>query len=281
MPSIKLNSYAKLNLTFDIVGKLPDGYHRIESIMHLIDLCDEIELSEIKENKVKLRCDLKELENNKNLAYKFAMLLKKKFKINIGAEIKINKKIPIGSGLGGGSSNSATVLLGLNKLWGLGLPNFALMTLASELGSDVPFFLLGGTAYAYNRGESVERVDFNGRFMFLVITTDIRIDTKNAYQLVDIKKTGRKFATQRMLRAINENKSITEFLHNDFEQFIFQKYPELSKIKEDLIKNGAENSGLTGSGSAVFGIFRDKGKLEKAYRILKKLYKYVLITFSK
>ena len=280
MDNLTLKAHAKLNLTFDILGKMENGFHKIESVMHEISLHDVVELRELKGDKIKLICNIKQLENEKNIVFKSAKLLKEKFNVKKGVEIKIDKNIPVGGGLGGGSSDAACVLKGLNRLWGLNLSNLVIINLAAEIGTDVPFFINGGTAFAFNKGEMIEKVEFGKKLNFIIINKGIKVDTKYAYSIVDVSKTGEMKATQKMLEAIKSNKNISGLLHNDFEQIIFPRYPEIEKAKEDLIKQGADNALLTGSGATVFGIFSDKGKIKNAFEILKKKYSFVYLSQS-
>ena len=136
-----INSYAKINLFLKIGRKLKSGYHNIQSVMQRIELMDKLSIDTINEDKIIVGCTNKELENEKNLAYKMALSLKNKYKVKHGANIFIEKNIPLEAGLGGGSSNAATVLLSLNKLWGLKLKERQLVEISSKVGSDVPFFI--------------------------------------------------------------------------------------------------------------------------------------------
>ncbi len=281
MPKINLQAHAKINLTLDIFGKLPDTYHKIETIMHEISLCDEISIEELHEDKVLLNCSDKALENKNNLVYRAATLLKEKFNVEKGVKIMLIKRIPVGAGLGGGSSDGACVLKGLNEFWNMKLSNLALSTLAGDLGSDAPFFISGRTAFAFHRGEIVEQVDFRDKLNLLVINPCIHIDTKTAYAMVDLNKTGRKKSTERFLNAVQNRKQYIDFLHNDFEDFIFEKYPEIKTIKKSLLDNGALSALMSGSGSTVFGIFESVQKLNRAYEKLRNQWKIVVKAKSK
>ncbi len=279
MKSISINSTAKINLTFDILGKLDDGYHKIETLLHEISISDEVILEEIKEDKIIVECSIMELSGEKNIAYKTAKLLKDKLGIKKGVRIKIKKNIPVGAGLGGGSSNAANILKGLNELWNLNLTNLMLMSFAQELGTDVPFFIVGGTAFGYNHGEMLERVNLNEKFKLILIKPEISVETKSAYSLADAHaiKLEKSNSTQKALKAIAEKKPIINLLHNDFEEVIFSKYPDIKEIKNTLLDNGASASLMTGSGSCVYGIFPDDKIRMKAYEKLKSRYPVVLL----
>ena len=153
---LNLKAYAKINLTLEVISKRLDGYHEITSVFQTISLHDEIKLAH--SNSISIECSFKQLNNTSNIAIKAASILKKYTGTNKGVKITLNKYIPISAGLGGGSSDAATILLGLNHLWELGLSNNQLVELASELGSDVPFFLQKGTALVQGRGERVQRL---------------------------------------------------------------------------------------------------------------------------
>ncbi|MBU1998889.1 MAG: 4-(cytidine 5'-diphospho)-2-C-methyl-D-erythritol kinase, partial [Candidatus Omnitrophica bacterium] len=156
---LTLNSYAKLNLYLEVLKKRPDKYHDLNTLFERITLCDRISLKPLEDSLIRVYCTDKQLQENprKNLAYLSAMLLRKRFRIKNGVEIRIEKNIPVGSGMGGGSSNAATVLLGLNMLWGLGLTKYELAAIGAKIGSDVPFFIYDVPfALGKGRGERIQ-----------------------------------------------------------------------------------------------------------------------------
>jgi 4-diphosphocytidyl-2-C-methyl-D-erythritol kinase len=175
-------SYAKINLGLEVLYKRTDGYHEINTLFHQICLADIIDIEP--HNSIKINCipDLG-IQQEQNLAFKACKLLQNNYDCKLkGAEIKIKKNIPTGAGLGGGSSNASTVLKGLNSMWNLNLSDTTLLDLAKELGSDVPFFIKGGTAIGKGRGEVLEFVDFKLPYHILLIFPEVKISTKVAYE---------------------------------------------------------------------------------------------------
>ena len=281
-----INSYAKINLSLEIGRKLSNNYHQINSVFRQIGLHDKISIKKLKKDKIIIKSNIKNIENKDNLAYKAASLLKKRYKIKDGIEIKIDKNIPLQSGLGGGSSNAASTLTALNSLFDLKLDKDELMKLASKIGSDVPFFIEGKTCLVSGIGDKVKKID-SLNLNFVLIKPDIGIPTKLAYNEYDkhienntkIKKENK---TKKLAEALKQKniEKIAENLHNDFEPVIIRKYPIIKKIKNDLIKNSALNALMSGSGSAVFGIFKDKNEAETAFEKLKEKYNFVYLSVS-
>lgn len=277
---IKLNSFAKLNLFLQVGKKLPNNYHEIKSIMQQINLSDILKFKKLNEDKIIIKCNLKELENNGNICYKAALLLKNKFNIEEGIEINIEKNIPIGSGLAGGSGNAAATLKALNEMFELNLNEDKLIEIGKQLGSDVPFQIIGGTVLVEGTGEELTKLNPLENINVLLISPNINISTKWAYEEFD-KVNNQKGSNNfdKMLKGIKEGNlnGISENLYNDFEEIIFNSYPEIKKIKEDLIKNNALNALMSGSGSSVFGLFENEESIKKAYENLKSKYKNVFL----
>lgn len=235
---LKLKAPAKINLGLSILGKLPNGYHLVKTIYTQISLFDLIELEDINEDKI-------DFKDKSNLVWQAANLVKEKYKIKKGVRISLEKKIPMGSGLGGGSSDAAAVLKGLNELWQLNLSQKELINLGKELGSDVAYQIVGGTKMEVQGGsEAGEFIDLGkviGGFV-VVCAPKIFIGSKEAYAQVEYDKIGK-----------------DEVLwHNDFEIWTLEKYPQIRAIKEFMLKNGAVHSLISGKGAAVFGWFKDK-----------------------
>ena len=181
-----INSYAKVNLYLKIGKKLSSGYHNIQSVMQKIELSDSITIEPLSEDRIIVECTNKELENENNLAYKAALLLKKKFKVTNGVKIFIEKNIPIEAGLGGGSSDAATALLNLNKLWGLKLKERQLIELAAQIGADVPFFIGEQAALVEGIGDMIKNIKKSFSINIVLINPGFRISTKWAYSAFDI-----------------------------------------------------------------------------------------------
>ncbi len=275
-------SYAKINLFLKIGRKLSSGYHNIQSVMQRIELNDNITIEPIDEDKVIVECTNKELENENNLAYKAAWLLKKKFKINNGVKIFIEKSIPLSAGLGGGSSDAATTLLNLSKLWGLRLKERQLIKLAGELGSDVPFFVGGNAALVEGIGNQVKRLKKSFSINIVLINPGFRVSSKWAYSAFDRQKPKIKTKADihNLTRAIEKKaiKEIANNLYNDFEPIVEKKYKVVNEIRTNLLRNDALNASISGSGPTVFGIFNSIYEAREAFFKIQYDYPFVFLT---
>ncbi len=272
MQRISLLSPAKINLRLEIISKREDGYHEIETIFHKINIFDEISLETTSDHKIALTVDDPSIPADKtNLVYKAASLLFKSIGINPGIKIDLRKKIPSGAGLGGGSSNAAITLIGLNRLLNLKLANKKLKEIAFQLGADVPFFLTDSTtASASGIGEKIKNIETNDKMWFLVIFPGFTVSTAWAYKSFSkynlLTKSTKNNIINNYKTDINTVKSL---LYNDFESVVNNRYPEVTVIKEQLIKTGAQGTLLSGSGSSVFGIYPDKKSALKASSSIK------------
>ncbi|MEK6647106.1 MAG: 4-(cytidine 5'-diphospho)-2-C-methyl-D-erythritol kinase [Candidatus Firestonebacteria bacterium] len=270
---------AKVNLFLEILNKRKDGYHNIRTIFQTINLFDILYLKESSSG-IKLHCTDSSIPNdNRNLAYKSAKLLINKLKIKRGVSILLEKNIPVGAGLGGGSSDAAAVFHGLNKMWELGLNNNELINMARDIGADVPFFITGGTALGSGIGDKLKKLKEMPESFFILVKPDFNISTEFAYNLVDKnKKTKNKLTINgyynKILNSFKKGdiKAIAGNLYNDFEDVIFEKKPVLTAIKEMLIKTGGIGALMTGSGSAVYAIVESQ---KEALRIQKQMRKNV------
>lgn len=272
MKKIEIYSYSKINLTLNILGKRQDGYHNIETIMQSINLTDRIFIKEEKEG-IKVKCNHSQVPiDAQGLAYRSAEKILNRYKITKGVKIEIDKKIPLASGMAGGSANSASILVGINKLFTLSLSNEDLRGIGEELGMDVPFCIQNGTALAYHRGEKVAPLSpVNPQLWIIIINPGFEIPTKWAYNNLDLSLIKReKNNTKAMLEALKEGEArgIAKNLFNSFEELIIKKYPEIGKIKDRLIEEGALGALMSGSGPTVFGVAQNK---EQAFKICKKL----------
>ena len=258
---------AKLNLTLEVLGKRPDGFHEIRSVLQTIDLCDTLHFGT--GQGISFQCDMPGWSAEESLVSKAASLLQEVAGGSQGASIKIEKRIPLMSGLGGDSSDAAAVLRGLNELWGLGLPQEKLPGLAAQLGSDASFFLQGGMALVEGRGERVSPLpslpniwvvlvvpDVPGKAgktarMYQSLTAPHYTDGKITEKLVDVIKGGGEFNTS--------------MLFNTFENIAFDDFNIRRAYVEHLIKLGAPNVHLAGSGPALFTMFKNKTQAEDLY----------------
>ena len=271
MPTLVGQAPAKINLGLKIVGRRPDGYHELRTVFQTISLADRLAVSYVRRRstEVTLRCNDPALENEDNLAYRAAkdLLAAKRWAGHI--KIDLEKRIPHGSGLGGGSSDAAAVLLALEQLLRPTPPRELLFEIAARLGSDVPFFLVGGTAVGIGRGEEVYPLPDGRRHWALVLAPPIRISTADAYRRLRLPR--RSSLTVKNRQPIIDGfysrvcasergglHGLAAVLPNDFEDVIFQAFPDLQQWKSRLSKAGAFATMMCGSGAALFGLFSDR-----------------------
>jgi 4-diphosphocytidyl-2-C-methyl-D-erythritol kinase len=257
IPLIMFRAYAKINLGLLVHDRKTDGYHGIETVFHLIDLFDELNIEE--SPIVEIVClDPAIPTDEKNLCHRAVMMLKDHLRTSKGARITLTKNIPVGAGLGGGSADAALVLRELPRIWGMNINRSALEMLALRLGSDVPYFLRPGTARARGRGELLEYFQLNLPFTILISFPNIFVSTKWAYSRIDeLRPQGQAAASRSPLARVIHPGNICEHLANDFEPIVFETYPVVRQIKETMLRSGATCASLSGSGSSVFGLFAD------------------------
>jgi 4-diphosphocytidyl-2-C-methyl-D-erythritol kinase len=290
-----LQARAKLNLTLKILGLRPDGYHNIESVVQSIDLCDRVSLRTCapvlaggsdEEADIKVTCnDLSIPTGRGNLAVEAVIALAKFAGLKASVEINMEKGIPIAAGLGGGSADAAAILIGLNRLWKLGLGTQELMAVGESLGADIPFCVSGGTGIIQGKGERIELLPTPDNLWFVIVTLADRISTAQAYARFDqlAETTGAYDAgscetevnvtdvTSRMVRALRSGKvqDIADGLTNDLERCAISIVPSIIRVKEALIAAGAVGVGMSGSGPTVFGIADSRAKAEAISASLK------------
>jgi 4-diphosphocytidyl-2-C-methyl-D-erythritol kinase len=265
--TIHLRAFAKINLGLKILFKRPDGYHEIRTIFQTISLHDHLRLTLGPDSQISVECaDLSVPTDQHNLIYRACEMWKAERGWKGGVRAKLEKAIPAGSGLGGGSSDAAATLLGLERLTGDRLNFSARYRLASALGSDVPAFLFGGRVLGCGRGEEVYPLVDIPRKHCLVIRPPFPISTAEAYQ-----EAGRKLTSSDSGFKLNAFGVWSQFplndwgpAENDFEEVVFAKWPELGEVKDQFIRAGAETASLTGSGSAIYAIFDSARQLTQA-----------------
>ena len=264
---LKFKTPAKVNLGLHVHGKREDGFHELETIFQMVSLFDDVEL-ELLSSGIKLECDTPGIPtDDTNLVCKAALLLRKSYQVEgKGVSIRLKKKIPFGAGLGGGSGNAAGVLMGLNRLWDLNIDREKLFTLAAELGSDVPFFLTSPCALGKGRGERLKVLEPCSKFQVLLVFPGFPIATSWVYQNLRLKLTKRpnNISILRKNLSLSDITSLGSQLYNDLESVVIQKFPEVKVVKDELWAWGALGVLLSGSGSAVFGIFDDPEKAQVA-----------------
>jgi 4-diphosphocytidyl-2-C-methyl-D-erythritol kinase len=275
--AMKLFSPAKINLFLYVRKKRPDGFHELETLFERLDFGDEIRISSSKELTVK--SDSKELpEGSGNIAFRAAALLKQRFGVRAGAGIFIKKRIPVSAGLGGGSSNAATVILGLNHFWKLGLSRKEMLKIGATLGSDVPFFILETPfAIGTGRGEVLRKIPAPGVWIHhVLVKPPFGISTKEAYSALGPSSlTPQKANARLLIHSIQKGRlePRSPLLTNSLELALNKRVRIISQIKKELLDRGAFGALLSGSGSTVFGLFPDEKSAVRAARILRRDHK--------
>lgn len=267
--NLKFRTPAKINLGLYVLGKRPDGFHELETLFQMVSLYDEVEL-EPREEGVVLECEAPGIPTDgTNLVVRAARMLQESVPraAGKGCRIRLEKRIPAGAGLGGGSGNAALVLWGLNRLWDLGLERSALMEIAARLGSDIPFFLSAPQAIGRGRGEELTPLEPAEKFHVVILFPRVAIPTGEVYQRLKLELTThpktitilQKFFTQ------SDIAGLAAHLHNDLESIVLERYPVVRRAREALCAQNAEGVLLSGSGSALFGIFAGRAGAEQAY----------------
>jgi 4-diphosphocytidyl-2-C-methyl-D-erythritol kinase len=276
--TLRITAPAKVNLFLSIMGRRPDGYHEIRSVLQTVSLKDTLEFQPTK-GSVTLECsDPSVPAGRDNLCFRAAMLMRDlagRQARDCGVRIMLRKAIPTRAGLGGGSSDAAATLVALNHLWGLGMNPAQLSCLAARLGSDVAFFLTGGTALALGRGEVVVPLAPMQPRMWLVLAKPaVGVCTPWAYHEWDRAALAPGGDCGAAIRAVSiaRPQALTKALHNDFERVVPAHHPAVRAAKRDLLRAGCPGALLCGSGSAVFGIARSRQQAERAASALKKKY---------
>ena len=258
---------AKINWFLLIKGKRPDGYHDIVSPMQCVSLFDILSFEDAPE--IELVSDL-DLPAEENLVYKAAVMLKRGVSYARGAKIVLEKNIPLAAGLGGGSSDAAQTLIGLNRLWGLGMGEEELMAYGARIGSDVPFFMRGPFSVVEGRGETVSRLKTDVAVDMLLVKPDIAIPASWAYGKYVAELTKKSVDIKLFCHALGRKDltSLRQKVFNDLERGVIERYRVVAEIKEMLLENGAEIASMSGSGSAVFGVFNTEDEARKASKLM-------------
>jgi 4-diphosphocytidyl-2-C-methyl-D-erythritol kinase len=266
--SLHLESPAKVNLRLEILKKREDGYHELRTIFQKISLHDTLHFSLKKEREVSIAADHPKLPVGKNnLVYKAAQSMLKASGYKGGVHIEIEKRIPLGAGLGGGSSNAATTLRALNQLLEMGLPKKELMGMGLEIGADVPFFFLKSAAIGSGIGERLKNVELPDLW-YVLIYPDFEVSTRWAYQ--NFVLTNQQFHIN-LHKFLKTPDGISRILLNDLEAVVSKKYPQIGLMKKTLFSAGALGALMTGSGPTVFGLFQEERSSTVAYEKIKRM----------
>ena len=280
-----LKSYAKINLYLEIGKKIENGYHEIETIFQTINLFDEIFIEILDEPGFRIHCNHPEVPIGKDsIVYRAVTAIMQEKVIRnqgTGLKISINKRIPLASGLGGGSSNTATILLGISELLHLEMNVSRLMDLAADFGMDVPYFIRRGTVYAGGRGEVLfPLVSIDPPMYLLLVNPGIKISTKWAYGAFDQERENRSYKHVNISPFVQQRKRIQfceigNIIYNRFDLTISKYYPVINQIKDELKELGVLYTSLSGSGPTVFGIVENKQKLDEVYFGMKNHYPFI------
>ncbi|NUO08695.1 MAG: 4-(cytidine 5'-diphospho)-2-C-methyl-D-erythritol kinase [Candidatus Brocadia sp.] len=270
---IKIAAPAKINLFLEILGKRPDGYHEIETVMQGISLYDYIYL-ENHEKDVEFTCSNPKLTvGEDNLVLRAVRLFQKETNIFRGVKIHLDKRIPIGAGLGGGSSDAAATLSGLNTLWKVGYGEEKLMSLAEKLGSDTPFFVLGNTAICKGRGEVVTPYTLPVKYNYIIVYPRFEVSTATVYKNFEIVLTKDLKDVSFFLQSLSSGspERLGSCLYNRLEEVVFRLYPDIERIKKTLAKFNFCGILISGSGSALYGLCKEEGDSKEIERQIEAL----------
>jgi 4-diphosphocytidyl-2-C-methyl-D-erythritol kinase len=262
---------AKINLSLDVLHKRPDGYHEVEMVMTTIDLADRIELTLLNSDRINILSHNRFVpDDQRNLAYQAAQLLKERYQVNKGVTIMIEKNIPVAAGLAGGSSDAAATLRGLNKLWKLGLSLDELANVGSEIGSDVSFCVYGGTALAKGRGEKVTELPPPPTCWVILAKPFIGVSTAEVYRRLDLKGMDHPNLDE-MIQGIRNNnyQKVVSHLGNVLEDVTLKLHPEVAQIKDQMKRFGADAVLMSGSGPTVFGLVQHDSRMHRIYNGLR------------
>lgn len=279
MKVITLSAPAKINLSLDITGKRDDGYHTLEMVLQTISLKDELLLKKTAEG-IEIACNNPQVPcDETNICHKAARIFFQRASVRGGMKLQIHKKIPVGAGLAGGSTNAAAVLKGLNVLYDAGLSHEELLEMGLQCGADVPFCLTGGTCLARGIGEKLTMLPpFSGVHVILIMP-DFPVSTAWVYQNYRLDDPVRHPDTQAIITAIRlgDKAKVAREMKNVLESVTAVKYPEIEGIKRDLRNRGAIGSMMSGSGPSVFGLFENEETARKAYSILQRQYEKIFL----
>lgn len=273
MEKVKLYARAKINPVLDVVERLDNGYHNLKMVMQTIDLIDTIIIKKNLSNTITLKTNIHWLPtDDKNLVYKVAQFLKQNYNIKHGIDITLNKSIPICAGLAGGSTDAAATLIGVRNLFKLPISNDDLLKLGKDFGADVPFCLKRGTYLAEGIGEKLTPLTPFPHCYILIAKPSVSISTAEIFGKLDLNTINKKPDIEKFIYYLNKKdlKNICNNLSNVLEEVSVKKYPIINDIKQNMVQNGALGSLMSGSGSAVFGIFEEKRQAVFAKKMLHK-----------
>lgn len=273
MRELKLKAKAKINLGLDVVRKREDGYHEVRMIMQMINLYDKITLRKKTEPGITVTANLSYLPvNEDNLVYRAAKLLMDEFQVDGGLEIELQKYIPVAAGMAGGSTDAAAVMVGVNRIFQLGLNKKQLMKRGVKIGADVPFCIMRGTALAEGIGEELTPLPAMPHCSLVIAKPKIHVSTKFVYSNLKVGELTEHPDIDGQVQALRENnlEQLVTRMGNVLETVTIPAYPVIDEIKHTMMKYGAMGAMMSGSGPTVFGIFEKEDKAQEVCRLLKK-----------
>lgn len=263
-----LPSFAKINLSLRVLGRRADGYHELRTVFQTVSHGDRLTFHTLADERIELTCDAADVPADEtNLVHRAAVLLRERYGVMRGARVQVEKVIPAGGGLGGGSSNAAVALVGLSRLWEIETNGEELSALGALLGADVPFFFAGGTAAGSGRGDLIRPLPDAPPRHLLIVTPPVRVSTADAYKSLNAPALTKEEAAVNFYvsrEASDFSGSLRDSLVNDFEAAVFRRFPQIEGARDALLRAGAAHALLSGSGSSVFGIFDSEGQAERA-----------------
>ena len=275
MKILTVNSYAKINIGLKIINQRIDSYHNIETVFQEVQFHDIITIKKINEGYKISSNNVDFPMESSNTCVQAYLRLKKEFPKLKGVKIHINKNIPMGSGLGGGSSNAASTIIGINNLYDIGLTTPQLKNISQDIGADVPFFIEGGIQHGQGIGDKLTPLKIKLPYTILLVFPNNTVNTRWAYSQIRNK-------LEIPIKAVNfadlmEKEMIPfQLFENDFEKIVFSTYPEIGLIKSKLLENNARFASLSGSGSTVFGFFNDEADAISAELLFSKSFKTII-----
>ena len=278
MEKIYVKARAKINLNLEVLNKREDGYHNIKSVFQKINLYDEMYIIKTHDNRFILETNVEEINNNENIIYKAYKVLKERFPQIDGVKVTLNKRIPMQAGLGGGSTDCASFILSINKLFDLKLQKNEIESIGKDLGADVVPCLYNKAILVEGIGDIITPIKTNFKYYLVIVKPEISCNTKEMYQKIDEDKHIQKDTTNQIIDALGHNnvKLFKDSLHNTFEDVIEEA--EIQEIKSEMMGNNAIANLMTGSGSCVYGIFENKKLAQNAYNHLKEKFKTYICT---
>ena len=269
---ISLKALAKINLGLDVVRRREDGYHEVRMIMQTIQLYDRLDIKRTQESGIQIQTNLSFLPvNENNIIYKAAKLLMDEFSITDGVSVKLDKRIPVAAGMAGGSTDAAAMLIGVNRLFSLGLTKRQLMERGVQIGADVPYCIMRGTALAEGIGEALSPLPPMVKCPVLIAKPSISVSTKFVYQNLKLDGTTIHPDIDRLIDDIKAKNlhDIAAHMGNVLETVTIPNYPVIDEIKKHMLSNGAVGAMMSGSGPTVFGLFDDEDTAKKAYKAMR------------